>query len=414
MLDTENPQTLGFDLARLQRIKRWVDRYVTQKKFAGSALQIARKGKTVFSYEAGLRSIEDQRPFSRDSLCRIYSMTKPITSVAIMMLIERGLFHLDVPISEFIPAFGNAQVLKTGATKIDQVEPTTIPTVHQLLTHTSGMTYPFNDGVLSREMKKEKIFFGPEYADIDNVIARLSKLPLDFTPGTRWEYSVSIDVLGRIVEIASGMSLDEFFEKEIFEPLSMKETGFRVETGSLSRFASLYTPLDGDALELNAKPSGKNSLRLADNAKDSAFLNPQMFAGGAGLVSTIEDYMKFSEMLRCGGIFQNARLLSPKTVDFMMANHLEADIPRIGPKNFAGQSMAGMGFGLGGAVMLDAARAGNAGSVGDFSWGGIGSTFFWVDRKLEMSVVFLTQLSPTSVYPSRGELRSLVQGAIIE
>jgi len=218
-----------------------------------------------------------------------------------------------------------------------------------------------------------------------------------------------------VVEVASGRTLGDFLQQEILDPLGMRETAFSVPAGAGDRFASLYTPLEGDAMALNASGSGGDTLKLFDDYTGSPFLNASMHSGGGGLVSTIDDYMQFAEMLRRGGTTADGeRLLSPSTLRFMMRNHLPGDIASMGPQSFAEQPMDGMGFGLGGAVVLDPARARTPGSVGDFSWGGMASTFFWVDPVLDLSVVFFTQLSPSSSYPSRSELKALVHGAVTD
>ncbi|WP_245667674.1 serine hydrolase domain-containing protein [Neptunicoccus sediminis] len=413
-MHTASPQSAGFDPDRMGRIGTWMERYVAERKYAGSSLLIARGGKEVYFNAAGARDVEADLPFERDTLARIYSMTKPVTSVAIMMLAEQGLFHLDAPLSDFIPAFADCTALVEGATSLDQVTPCQTPTLHQLLTHTSGFSYPFNPGVLPSAMEEKGLIFRADQGPLEGVVDKLAELPLAFQPGSRWEYSVSIDVLGRVVEVVSGQSLSAFFAEQIFAPLGMTETAFSVPEGAQSRFASLYTPLAGDAMALNAAKEGGNPLRLIDHAATSAYRSAETFSGGGGLVGTIDDYMKFCEMIRCKGSGNGNRLLSPKTVDFMTRNHLPGDIASMGPRSFAEQPMEGMGFGLGGAVVLDPARARAQGSVGDFSWGGMASTFFWVDPVLDLSVVFFTQLSPSSSYPARPQLKSLVHGALMQ
>ncbi|WP_281955308.1 serine hydrolase domain-containing protein [Pseudophaeobacter arcticus] len=402
------------DEIRLENLKQWQQRYVDQQKYAGSSLLIKQGGAEKFFHAAGRRNLEENLDFTRDTLVRIYSMTKPVTSVALMMLAEKGLFHLDAPVSDFIPEFAQMQALVPGATSIDQTEPSRSPTLHELLTHTSGLSYPFNPGILSQAMNQEQLMFKPNQGDLGKMVAHLASYPLAFQPGSRWEYSVGIDVLGRVVEIVSGQTLAEFFETEIFQPLGMTETGFRVPRQAGNRFASLYTPLSGDAMALNSAKTGTETLRLTDLYGGSPFETADMMSGGGGLVGTIDDYMLFSEMLRLRGRCKDGFILSPKTIDFMMQNHLPGDIASMGPQSFAEQPMEGMGFGLGGAVVLDPARARCPGSVGDFSWGGMASTFFWVDPKLDLSVVFFTQLSPSSSYPARAELKALVHGAILK
>ena len=411
---TAEPSSKGVDPARLERVTGWMDRYVAERKFAGSACVIMRDGAEIYFNSTGLRNLDEDLPFQRDTIVRLYSMTKPVTSVAIMMLAELGLFHLDAPVSEFIPAFNDMQALIPGAVRIDQTEPSRAPTLHELLTHTSGLSYPFNPGVLPTAMDDDDLMFKPDQGLLEEAVGKVAALPLAFQPGSRWEYSVSIDILGRVVEIVAGQSLAEFFQAQIFDPLGIRETGFRVPEGSGNRFASLYTPLAGDAMALNAARGGSNTLRLVDQHGKSAFEHTTLYSGGGGLVGTLDDYVRFAEMLRRKGEFRGERLLSPKTVEFMTRNHLPGDIASMGPSSFAEQPMEGTGFGLGGSVVLNPGRVRVPGSVGDFSWGGMASTFFWIDPVLDLSVVFLTQLSLSSSYPCRAELKALVHGALIE
>ena len=356
----------------------------------------------------GKRDLETGKPFERDTIARIYSMTKPITSVAIMMLAERGLFHLDAPVSDFIPAFSDMKCLVPGATDISQTEACQTPTLHHLLTHTAGLSYPFNPGLTAQAMDEADILFRADQGSLAAMTDRVAQLPLGFHPGTRWEYSVSIDVLGRVIEVVSGRTLEEFLVSEILDPLGMGETRFSVPQAGTDRFAALYTPLAGSAYALNEAKPAEPTLRCVDRPEKSPFLKAQMHSGGGGLVGTIDDYLKFTEMLRTGG----AGLISPKTLDFMMRNHLPGDIASMGPASFAEQPMEGMGFGLGGAVVLNPGRVRVPSSVGDFSWGGMASTFFWVDPVLDLSVVFFTQLAPSSSYPARPQLKALIHGAM--
>ena len=213
--------------------------------------------------------------------------------------------------------------------------------------------------------------------------------------------------------MVSGQPLDQFFAEQIFAPLGMSETAFSVPDGAMDRFASLYTPLAGNAMDLNAAQQGAETLRLVDSAPDTPFANTETFSGGGGLVGTIDDYMRFCEMIRQGGALDGERLLSPLTVEFMRRNHLPRDIADMGPSSFAEQPMEGMGFGLGGSVVRNPGRICTPGSIGDFSWGGMASTFFWIDPVLDMNVVFFTQLSPSSSYPARAQLKSIIHGALV-
>ncbi|WP_406644498.1 serine hydrolase [Aliisedimentitalea scapharcae] len=403
----------SLDHTRLNRIANWMQRYVDERKYAGSSVLIRQHGQDVYFHASGQRNIEEDLPFDRDTLVRIYSMTKPVTSVAVMMLAEQGAFHLDAPVTEFIPAFTDMQALVPGAEHIDQTEPSPAPTLHQLMTHTSGLSYPFNPGVLAAAMEQDDILFKPDQGSLAIMADKVATYPLAFKPGCQWEYSVATDILGRVVEVVSGQPLGEFFDREILAPLGMTQTGFQVPKGAGDRFASLYTPLAGDAMALNSAATGGETLRLVDDYHGSPFATADMHSGGGGLISCLDDYMRFAEMLRLGGATPEGHLLSPSTVDFMTRNHLTGDIASLGPKSFAEQPMEGVGFGLGGAVVLDPARMRTPGSVGDFSWGGMASTFFWIDPVTHMSVVFFTQLSPSSSYPSRSELKALVHGALI-
>ncbi|WP_340245474.1 serine hydrolase domain-containing protein [Sulfitobacter pontiacus] len=399
---------MAFDTNKLGRIGDWMQTYVDRKRFAGCSVLVAQGGQEVYFDAKGQRDTDTGQPFTRDTIARIYSMTKPVTSVGIMMLAERGLFHLDAPVSDFIPAFADMRCLIDVATAADQTEPCQTPTLHQLLTHTSGLSYPFNPGITAKAMDEADILFRADQGSLAEMTDRVAALPLAFHPGTRWEYSVGIDVLGRVIEVVSGKSLEAFLVDEILGPLGMDETRFSVPAGGIDRFASLYTPLAGSAYGMNAAKPDTPVLRCVDKPDTSPFLNAEMHSGGGGLVGTIDDYLKFTEMLRTGG----AGLISPKTLDFMMRNHLPGDIASMGPASFAEQPMEGMGFGLGGAVVLNPGRVRVPSSLGDFSWGGMASTFFWIDPVLDLSVVFFTQLAPSSSYPARPQLKALIHGAM--
>ena len=398
------------DPARLDRIGGWMQAQVEARRLAGCSVLIREAGTEVYAQTCGLRDLETGAEFGRDTVARIYSMTKPITSLAMMMLVERGLVHLDAPVSAFIPGFADARCLVPGAASVEETEPCAPPTLHQLMTHTSGLTYPFNPGPVGAAMDAAGILFRADEGPLGGIVARLTPLPLAFRPGTRWEYSVGIDVLGHVIERITDRPLDVFLTEEILDPLGMHETRFAVPKAAAARFATLYTPLAEEGFVLNARPSGGDSLRVMDRAEGSVFHAISTHSGGGGLVGTIDDYMRFCEALRTGG----AGLVSPATLRFMMRNHLPGDIASMGPASFAEQPMEGMGFGLGGAVVLDPARARCPGSVGDFSWGGIGSTFFWIDPVLDLSVVFFTQLFPSSAYPLRPQLKALVHGAVMQ
>lgn len=415
-LDRIAPEAAGMDADRLARIAGWMQDYVDQRRHPGNSIVIARSGRLVWEHATGLSDIEKGRPFAMDTVARIYSMTKPITSVALMMLIERGLTQLDAPLSDILPEFVDCHALVPGAERIDQVERCAPPKLHHLFTHTAGFSYPFNPGVLAREMDARGIMFRGDRGTLAEATAEVARLPLAFRPGTAWEYSVSIDILGRVVEVLSGQSFDRFLAEQIFAPLGMTDTAFNVAPDRLDRFAALYTPLADNPMALNEMIMGDDPLRQVDTSDESSpFTRVTCFSGGGGLTGTIGDYLRFAEMLRQGGALEGERLLSPSTVAFMRRNHLPGggDIASLGPKSFAEMPMEGMGFGLGGSVLLDPGRNHVPGNVGDFSWGGMASTVFWIDPVAELSVVFFTQLTPSSSYPSRPQLKALVHGALV-
>ena len=400
---------LTLDPTRLSRIQPWADRYVSEGRFSGLSVLIRQGGQEVFYTQSGARNLENGAAFDRDTVARIYSMTKPVTSLLLMMLVEEGTLHLDAPLSRFLPEFADMQALRPGATDITDCAPCAVPTLHQLLTHRSGFSYPFNPGVLPEAMAERNLFFKPTAGTLAEQCEILAGLPLAFAPGARWEYSVGIDVIGRVIETVTGQSLDMAMRERILAPLGMDETAFAVPDAALDRFAYLYTPLDGDAMDLNAPANVAGQLRCFDDAMGSPFRHTTCFSGGGGLVGTIDDYMVFAECLRQGG----GGLVSPSTLAFMMSNHLPGDIASLGPASFAEQPMEGMGFGIGGAVVIDLARSRVPSSVGDFSWGGMASTFFWIDRQNDLSVVLFTQLSPSSSTSARAELKALVHGALM-
>ena len=400
---------LTLDLKRLERIRGWADGYITARRFAGMSVLVLQDGQEAFFDARGLRDAEAALPFARDTVARIYSMTKPITSLALMTLVEEGRLHLDAPISRFLPEFADPHALIPGASDLGQTEPCATPTLHQALTHRSGLSYAFNPGLVPQEMAARDLTFAPRAGALAQTCEQLAELPLAFAPGARWEYSVGIDVIGRVIEVVTGQSLADVFQTRIFDPLGMTETGFAVAKGQLDRFASLYTPLAGDAMDLNAAVTGDESLRLVDDAEASPFANPTCLSGGGGLIGTIDDYARFAEAMRMGG----QGIVSRATAAFMMQNHLPGDIASLGPSSFAEQPMRGVGFGIGGAVVMDAARSGVPGSVGDFSWGGMASTFFWIDPVHDLTAVLFTQLSPSSATPARAELKALVHGALM-
>jgi len=397
----------GFDPARLERIDRHFARYVEDGRLPGWLLLISRGGKVVHLSTRGHRDVEAGLAVEADTLFRIYSMTKPITAVAAMMLYEEGAFDLRDPVSRFIPAFDGVRVYQQGSA----MRPVTVPAkepirIWHLLTHTAGLTYGFLHRHVVDEMYREAGFeWGyPEGVDLAGCCERWAALPLLFEPGSEWNYSVASDVLGRIVEIIAGRSLDAFFAERIFAPLGMADTGFFVEPADAARLAALYLP----------DRAGKAVRNDAFGA--AARRPPAVFSGGGGLVSSAADYHRFTRMLLDGGQLDGVRLLGARTVRYMSQNHLpgRADLGSFG-RPFGEAPLAGLGFGFGFAVVENPVRSKVPSSVGEVSWGGAASTAFFIDPSEELIVVFLTQLLPSTTYPQlRPQLRQLVYQALVD
>ena len=398
-----DPKRLGFDTSRLARIKPWMQRYVDGGLIPGAATLIARGGEFAYFDCAGWSDVEAGKTWQRDTIARIYSMTKPVTAVALMMLYEEARVHLDDPVEAFLPEFKTQQVLIPDAKSLDQTAPIkTKMTIRHLLTHTSGLSYLSNPRLLGETYAKEKLGLDLAYGGLDKMVRRIAELPLEWEPGTKWQYSAAIDVIGRIVEVVSGLSLDEYFATRIFEPLGMTDTGFSIPDSKMSRFPALYL----------AAPGG---MTLYEAPDVSAWRQGKVdtFCGGGGLAGAIDDYWRFAEMLRAGGEFNGERILSPRTLKLMASNHLPGDIASMGPATWAETSFEGVGFGLLGSVILDPAKAQASAQIGDYGWGGAASTFFWVSPVDNMVVILFTQLLPSSALPLRKELRALVHAALV-
>jgi CubicO group peptidase (beta-lactamase class C family) len=401
------PEEVGFDAGRLERIDSHFRRYVDDGRLPGWTIAVARRGRVVHLAHHGLADLEAGRPVADDTIWRIYSMTKPIASVAAMMLYERGALELTDPVSRYIPAFADMRVYRGGSA----ANPGTVPAgepirIWHLLSHTSGLTYGFHHAHPVDEMYRAKGFeFGaPAGMDLAGACEVFAQFPLVFDPGTEWNYSVATDVLGRVVEVASGQSLDAFLTSEILRPLDMTDTAFSVGDADLDRLAALYI----------RNPAG--GLKRYDAMGAAATKAPTYLSGGGGLVSTAADYHRFVQMLARGGELDGVRLLSPRTVAYMARNHLPggADLDTVGRPISAESSYAGVGFGLGFSVVLDPAAGKAVTSQGEYAWGGLASTAFWVDPVEEITAMFFTQLLPSSTYPIRPQLRALVNQAVVD
>ena len=397
------PEEAGLSTPRLARVTRWMRRWVDSGRLPGLGVAVVRDGRLVWFETHGFRDVEARRPVEPGTIYRIYSMTKPITSAAALALYEEGRFQLDDPVAKFIPAFADTRVYARGDAESLETEPLARPlTVHDLMTHTSGLTYGFqHEHPVDARYRAHGIEFNANLGRLADLVEAAAAQPLLFQPGTRWNYGISTDVLGRLIEIWSGAPLDTFLEARIFAPLGMSDTGFHVPQGKAGRFASCYA----------RAPDG--GLALHDRAAGSRFLEPAVsLSGGGGLVSTAADYLRFMRLLRGRGVVDGVRLLGRKTVELMTANHLPGDLADMGQPRFSEMPFAGIGFGLGVAVMLDPAKARILGSPGEYSWGGMASTSFWIDPAEDLMVLLLTQLVPSSTYPIRRELRTLTYQAL--
>jgi len=398
----------GFAPERLARIDRHFARYVEDGRLAGWSLLVSRDGRIAHLATCGHRDQEAGLPVELDTLWRIYSMTKPITSVAAMMLYEEGAFQLKDPVSSLIPSFADMRVYKSGSALAPATEPATEPVrIWHLLTHTAGLTYGFHHAhpvdAIYRAAGYE--WGAPGGVDLAACCDAWASFPLLFQPGREWNYSVASDVLGRVVEVASGQSLDEFFRTRIFEPLGMSETAFSVAPPDHSRLAALYTP---------HRRTGR-AVRL-DAMGDVAMRPPAMLSGGGGLVSSAQDYHRFAQMLLGEGELDGVRLLGNRTVRYMTRNHLPggADLEEFGRPLFAETTYDGVGFGLGFSVVEDPAKNKVLTTKGEFGWGGAASTAFWVDPTERITALFFTQLLPSSTYSIRPQLKQLVYQALVD
>ncbi|HEX3491416.1 MAG TPA: serine hydrolase domain-containing protein [Streptosporangiaceae bacterium] len=411
--DTD-PAEVGLDPARLERLDRHFARYVDQGRLPGWLIAVSRNGRVAHVSACGLRDMEDSLPVESDTLWRIYSMSKPVTSVAAMMLYEEGGFELTDPISRYIPAFADMRVFAGGSDVKPVTAPATEPIrVWHLLSHTAGLTYGFLRVHPVDAIYRARGFewSSPRDLDLAGCCEAWAGLPLLFEPGTEWNYSVATDVLGRLVEVVSGRSLDEFLAERVLAPLGMTDTAFWADADRAPRLGPLYTP--------GASPDQK-AVRL-DAMGKAAYKPPRFLAGGAGLVSSAADYHRFTQMLlgrpdSPAGELDGVRLLSPRTVAYMTRNHLPggADLESFGRPLFAESPLRGSGFGLGFAVVTDPVAAKTLTSAGEFSWGGAASTAFYVDPAEQLTVSFFTQLLPSSTYPIRTQLRQLVQQALVD
>jgi CubicO group peptidase (beta-lactamase class C family) len=370
----------------------------------GALTLVWRRGEIAHFSAIGMADVERKKTLKEDTIFRIYSMTKPVTSVAFMMLIEQGLIALDDPVHRYIPEWRDLGVYQGGFLETFRTKRPERPMlIVDLMRHTSGLTYGFQQSTnVDAAYRKHKLGEIEKHGTLEYMVEKLAKLPLEFSPGTAWNYSVSTDILGYIIGKVSGMTFEDFLRTKIFKPLGMTDTDFYVRAGQESRLAACYSV------------TPKGGMDLQDDPVKSPYLEPPSFvSGGGGLVSTASDYLKFCRMLSNGGALDGVQILSPKTIELMTKNHLPGGkyLPELSRSLFSEAAYDGIGFGLGFAVTMDPAKTLIPGSVGEYSWGGAATTSFWIDPKEELIAIFMTQLIPSSTYPIRRELRTLVYSA---
>jgi CubicO group peptidase (beta-lactamase class C family) len=402
------PEKHGFDAARLNRIPAFLkERYLDSGKLPNVQLLVSRDGEIVHFSSQGTAVEGSDKAIDEGSIFRIASMTKPITSVGFMMLVEDGKVAVDTPVHHILPEFKGVGVYNGGGggAPFQPVTPTAEPMrMLDLLRHTSGLTYGFqNRSNVDAAYRAGKIDNWHGGHDLDGFVAALGKLPLEFSPGTAWNYSVSTDVLGAVIQRVLGMPLDQYFAEKIFKPLKMDDTGFVVSDARVDRLTDCYTFVEGKGRV------------MYDRAEESAWRRqPKLLSGGGGLVSTALDYHRFCQMCANGGEFDGVRLLGRKTLDLMTMNHLpgKSDLSTLSRSLFSETQNAGTGFGLGFAITEDVAKTMIPGSAGEYYWGGMFSTAFFIDPVERLHMVFMTQLSPSGLYPIRRELKTLIYSSL--
>lgn len=409
-MQTADPRAHGFDPDRLARIAPFLrTRYLDTAKLPNAQLLIARDGEIVHFSSQG-KARETGSAVDETSIFRIASMTKPITSVAFMALVEEGAVALDTPVHHVLPELKGLGVWDGGGGAAPWVTKPTVEPLRMidLLRHTSGFTYGFqNRSNVDAAYRAQKLENWAGDHDLDSFIAALGKLPLEFSPGERWNYSVSTDVLGAVVQRVAGKPLEQVFRERMFVPLQMVDTGFDVPADKIARLTDCYAFAPG-----KGAPGDRV---MYDSGSDSAWAKPpRLVSGGGGLVSTALDYHRFCRMCLNGGELDGVRILGRKTLELMTQNHLpgKADLASMSTSMFSETQNAGTGFGLGFAVTIDPARSMMPGSIGEYYWGGIFSTAFFIDPVERLHMIFMTQLTPSNTYPIRRELKTMIYSAL--
>ncbi len=400
----------GMDSSRLAGIDDFVAaNYLDTKRFPGFSLLVSRNGEIAHRSDQG---------YADDSIFRIYSMSKPITSIALMQLYEKGHFQLNDPVHRFIPAWEGLRVWVDGTAANFHTRPADRPMeIRDLLTHTSGLTYGWMGRTPVDGLYRRNGIDRLAGNTLEEMCDKLADVPLMFSPGTQWAYSVATDVCGRLVEIISGQSFDQYLAENIFEPMGMTDTGFWVDEDKAGRLTECYAHPELSPFGIPEGASGSDMVLVDGNSDKSGYRSkPTFLSGGGGLVSTMHDYHRFCSALLNGGELDGQRIIGPRTLAYMTQNHLSTggDLASMGQPMFSESNYEGIGFGLGFSVVLDSSRAAVIGSPGAFAWGGAASTLFWIDPVEQLVVIGMTQLMPSSAYPIRDELKPMVYGAIVD
>jgi CubicO group peptidase (beta-lactamase class C family) len=395
------PSEAGFSPERLARLDNWLNEFVKKEELIGVSIAILRHGKLVHFFQSGVADRERDYPLKDDTYFRLFSMTKPITTVALMTLVEEGKCLLDDPVAKYLPEFKDVKVYvgtdKKGEVKLET--PHRPLTIRHILSHTSGLSYGLNpEDAIDKLYDKEKVF--DDKLTLSEFSLRLAKMPLVFHPGESWRYAAGVELAGRLIEVISGQDFESFVKARVLDPLGMKSTKFYLEENERNRLVQMYMRNDEGRIVIVDPPAGRTHDYRREHV---AFIS-----GGAGLLSTLSDYQRFTQMLLNGGELDGIRILSSKTVDLMMRDHTPPDA---GPKP---SGMEGYGFGLGGAVLRDVAKSGLPLSKGDYTWAGGGGPYFWIDREEDMCVVMMTQFYPVDFYDLRRKFRVLVYQALVE
>jgi CubicO group peptidase (beta-lactamase class C family) len=414
MLDV-TPDIAGFAPERLERITAHLERnYIEPGKIAGCQALVSRRGQVAYSRSLGFMDRERQRPMADDTIFRIFSMTKPITSVALMTLFEQGYFQLNDPVHRYIPEWRDMRVYVSGeGASMETRRPARPMTFRHILSHQSGLSYggglaqlvdvrvklhPADEAYVAAGVQRNRD------ETLRTFVEKLAQVPLRFDPGDRWMYSYSTDVCGYLVEAISGKPFDQYLQEAILDPLGMHDTGFFVRPENAHRLAANY------------RRAADKSLRLIDDPETSAYLHrPSFFSGGGGLTSTTADYLRFCEMLRRGGELDGTRIIGSRTLRLMTQNHLTGgrDLSSMAIGPFSETAYEGVGFGLGFAMTLDDVASGSI-AAGDYYWGGAASTIFWVDPHEDLVAMFMTQLIPSATFNFRGQLKNIIYSAIVD